>query len=345
MPRRSKKIHDELAALDEEVNRSDGNARRIHKAIPITIVMLVLIGFSTLTWHAYNQGILEGSEEAAPYLRPSSALKSPPENPGGLEVPYRKVHVLHQGDQEKIRRFSPPPEEPKEFINGKKLKGSIPTRPAIINQGNGQKKRSVNVKPNQHRTATEAFKQSLDLVKKGAPPAIVPPNKISDKAGTSAKSIKVSDASLIQNQKSPKAISKKSKNEGKKLSDQSSPQLGPIRLTPKKRGIKALTKKDMRLQKNIRPEKKKIHSGTEKFFVQLGAHRSKLLADRAWKVAKDKYPVLLGAKKLVVQRVKVPKKGLFFRVQSGPFNNSTAAKKLCSSLKSRKQGCFIVKRK
>ena len=28
-----------------------------------------------MTWYAYNQGILEGSEEAAPYLKPSGPLK------------------------------------------------------------------------------------------------------------------------------------------------------------------------------------------------------------------------------------------------------------------------------
>ena len=89
MARRSDKLREELAALDQDVIRDRGAARRIHKAIPAVGAFVAMVGFGAVTWYAYNQGILEGSEDAAPLLRPKGALKAQPSNPGGVYVPNR----------------------------------------------------------------------------------------------------------------------------------------------------------------------------------------------------------------------------------------------------------------
>ena len=78
-----------------------------------------MVGFGTVTWYAYNQGILEGSEKAAPYLRPKGALKTTPVNPGGFDVPNRDKYVFNtleqREDDRKVERLLPPPEEPKDL--------------------------------------------------------------------------------------------------------------------------------------------------------------------------------------------------------------------------------------
>ena len=91
MARRPDKLKEELAALDREVIEDRGTARRFQKAIPIVGAVVGMVGFGAVTWYAYNQGILEGSETAAPYLRPKGALKTPPENPGRFDLSL--IHI------------------------------------------------------------------------------------------------------------------------------------------------------------------------------------------------------------------------------------------------------------
>jgi len=109
MARRSDKLREELAALDQDVIRDRGAIRRMHKAIPAIGAFVAMAGFGTVTWYAYNQGILEGSEDAAPFLRPKGALKAPPPNPGGMDVPNRDKYVFNtleqREDDQKVERL------------------------------------------------------------------------------------------------------------------------------------------------------------------------------------------------------------------------------------------------
>ena len=118
MARRSDKLREELAALDKDVIRDRGATRRMHKAIPAIGAFVAIVGFGAVTWYAYNQGILEGSEDAAPFLRPKGALKVSPSNPGGLDVPNRDKYVFNtleqREDDQKVERLLPPAEQPKE---------------------------------------------------------------------------------------------------------------------------------------------------------------------------------------------------------------------------------------
>ena len=117
MALRADKLRQELAALDQEVGSAPSPGRQMHRVIPVTIAFVALFCFGGLTWYAYNQGILEGSEEAAPYLRPSGPLKIAPSSPGGVEVPNRDKFVYNRlenrSDDEKVERLLPPPEQPK----------------------------------------------------------------------------------------------------------------------------------------------------------------------------------------------------------------------------------------
>ena len=96
MARRAGKLREELAALDQEIGTAPPSGRQMHKAIPVAIAFLALFSFGGMTWYAYNQGILEGSEEAAPYLKPSGPLKIAPSSPGGVEVPNRDKFVYNR---------------------------------------------------------------------------------------------------------------------------------------------------------------------------------------------------------------------------------------------------------
>ena len=112
MARRADKLREELAALDQEIGTAPPSGRQMHKAIPVAIAFLTLFSFGGMTWYAYNQGILEGSET----LISEAALKVAPSSPGGVQVLNRDKFVYNQRDREddqKVERLLPPPEQPK----------------------------------------------------------------------------------------------------------------------------------------------------------------------------------------------------------------------------------------
>jgi len=355
MARRSDKLREELAALDQDVIRDRGATRRIHKAIPAVGAFVAMIGFGAVTWYAYNQGILEGSEDAAPLLRPKGALKAPPSNPGGVDVPNRDKYVFNtleqREDDQKVERLLPPAEQPKE-LPPEDSKPSVTTQLPKAEKPVAIEKPAVATSNEARpRTANEALKKALDLVQKDAPPTLPAPGSESEVA-----------------EKSPIA-------ETAQVAESQMPS-GPIRLTPGKKSpaatevkpapppppalktrtvrpsatkapvIPQLKKSAPKVVKpSSRPKRRPTPSTAKGYYIQLGALRSASAAERAWSGAKKKNPDILRGRKLSVERANVPEKGVYYRVQSGPFADSGAAKRLCDALKRRKQGCFVVRRK
>ncbi len=57
-----------------------------------------------------------------------------------------------------------------------------------------------------------------------------------------------------------------------------------------------------------------------------------------------KFPGDLGGLTANYERVDIPGKGVFFRVQAGPLRDRAAAQALCEKLSAQKQGCIVVAR-
>jgi cell division septation protein DedD len=77
--------------------------------------------------------------------------------------------------------------------------------------------------------------------------------------------------------------------------------------------------------------------------VQLGAMRSEDQAHQEWERLKHKNGDLLGALNETTVRADLGDKGVFFRIQAGPFADAAAANRLCDELKKRSFGCTIVR--
>ena len=76
-----------------------------------------LAGFVIAVWYAYNQGVVEGTETAAPLIRAAATqTKRRPDEPGGMEVPNRDKLIYDRLSPEageiRIERLLPPPETP-----------------------------------------------------------------------------------------------------------------------------------------------------------------------------------------------------------------------------------------
>ncbi len=78
--------------------------------------------------------------------------------------------------------------------------------------------------------------------------------------------------------------------------------------------------------------------------IQLGSFRSPNELVRKWKAIKKKYRTIFKGKALIVEKVNLGRKrGVFYRLQTGPFRSPTAAKALCIKIGRRKSGCIVVR--
>jgi cell division protein FtsN len=94
---------------DDEPRMSRG------KLIMAVLAVLIVIGFGTGIWYAYDQGVKKGVQLAPPIISAdTSPVKEKPENPGGMDIPHQDKQVfgvLKSGEpDEKVEKLMSPPE-------------------------------------------------------------------------------------------------------------------------------------------------------------------------------------------------------------------------------------------
>ena len=77
--------------------------------------------------------------------------------------------------------------------------------------------------------------------------------------------------------------------------------------------------------------------------IQLGAFRSTNDVKTQWQKIRARFPKELGAYSYMIQKADLGNKGVFYRLHVGPFSNKNQASALCKKLKTKNQGCFVVK--
>jgi hypothetical protein len=82
---------------------------------------------------------------------------------------------------------------------------------------------------------------------------------------------------------------------------------------------------------------------TGKYVVQVASQRSEADAQGSFRALQHKYPGMLGRYKVMVRRADLGDKGVFYRVQVGPFATAKQANEMCSSLKSAGGQCILQK--
>jgi hypothetical protein len=102
--------------------------------------------------------------------------------------------------------------------------------------------------------------------------------------------------------------------------------------------VKEAPKKEVKQEKPIETE---VSNG--KIYIQLGAYRDMAGAKKDWEKLKKKNPQLLGKLDMRTERVELPKKGVFYRLQAGKMTEARA-KDVCAALKKANTGgCIVVK--
>jgi hypothetical protein len=75
--------------------------------------------------------------------------------------------------------------------------------------------------------------------------------------------------------------------------------------------------------------------------VRLGSLRSSEAARAEWQRLKHDNPDLLGHLTAVAVRTDLGEKGIYYRIEAGPFAEAAAAEKLCGEMKRRNFGCIL----
>jgi cell division septation protein DedD len=82
---------------------------------------------------------------------------------------------------------------------------------------------------------------------------------------------------------------------------------------------------------------------TGKVQVRLGSLRSPEAARAEWNRLKEENPDLLGRLHAVAVRTDLGEKGIYYRIEAGPFPDAAAAERLCGELKRRNFGCLLAR--
>jgi cell division septation protein DedD len=83
------------------------------------------------------------------------------------------------------------------------------------------------------------------------------------------------------------------------------------------------------------------HDG--KVQVRLGSLRSPDAAREEWGRLKRENADLLGSLRAVAVRTDLGEKGIYYRIEAGPFADAAAAERLCGELKRRNRGCLLAR--
>ena len=75
--------------------------------------------------------------------------------------------------------------------------------------------------------------------------------------------------------------------------------------------------------------------------VQLASLKTEADANNAWKLLSNKYKDLLGPLSVHLEKADLGTKGVYYRVQAGPFSDRATARDICVKLKAKGQQCLV----
>jgi len=78
-------------------------------------------------------------------------------------------------------------------------------------------------------------------------------------------------------------------------------------------------------------------------WIQLGTFPNETEATTAWQNVSEKNADVLGNNKIKITKSDLGDKGIFYRLQSGPFESESTARDICKTMNEREQNCFFVK--
>lgn len=291
-------IEVELTAIDREAVTP--SAKSVIRLILVGIAFAALVAFAGVVWYAYNTGIREGSEFAAPVLKPKGPSKTAPQSPGGENVPHRNKKVYSLIDKSPIsnsvERFAPPPENP---LPHPSTNASFDDPPAL---------------PAPSLKAPSAPPTAMNP----PPPSITVKRRIAERVPVAPTTPKT------ETPKTPAPIATT-------VTENTAPT--PTKLKPAPKPVVPLKTQVATVLK----------LSTGAYLIQIASLKSAESARRAWDQYLKRHKGLFVGLKLFVRTKSIKGRGVFHRVQVGPFANQAQARAKCTVLRTNKIPCLVIR--
>lgn len=315
-------LHD--AFDDDQEDEEPGGA--VAGAVSKVLAAVVVSGvFAAAILYAYSWSVNDQGprDENLPVVEAEPGPeKVKPEDPGGMDVPYQDQLVLNQnaGDGE-VEQLLPPPEEPRTAETGSAAAGK--DRDATA--GSSQTDRTGNAdgtqaadhaapEPGEQVASTEPSRTPEETAETDAGTRTAEPDQDQATSGETGGDESETDSDTV-------VTGETGAEETRDTADTSDTAARTDRTGD---GASA--------------------SGGGTYLVQLAAFQNRDNAEKAWQRIQDKHKNVLGNQKLQLQRKRIPDKGIFWRVRTGPFPNRATADDLCGQLKDRGQPCLVMER-
>ena len=303
------------------------------------LLLIMLLGTLLIgagVWYAYNQGVLKGSEAAAPTLQATGPIKSAPDAPGGLPIPDPVPQIYSQldgqldgqEDPDQIEALLPAPEDPMRPLLGTlERQGerapagdagelSSPDLPSIVNPPPlSPDDIAVEAERIDQTRVPAAFGSQLEPEAITDPQPAAPDNAAVSQNGAAPQP----DDSLPAPRVAPEA------QQQQQVAQQQA-SLSPVPQNP--------TPQNPALQNPV--------GGPNPWRIQLAALKSQQEAESFWRAQQALHPDLLQRLTLGIEPVQVNGKP-YFRVRVGPLPDEGAAINLCANIRARGQDCFLIR--
>lgn len=333
----------------------------IKKAWQVIFGLTAAAGFCWLAWAAYNAGSQASNPEDVPLIKASDEpFRVRPDEPGGMPIPHRDKQVFEalrgKDDEPHAVKPAPLPEQPQT----PEVATAAPVQPAedIARQREqllAQKehptknveelvspavvpaepvKPVVVAKPEPIKPvepAPMAAAKPEPVVKTEAPkPIAAAPVAPKETATTTVVKEAAPTPAVTARQEAvpaPKAVS----GGAATSHTQTKTVAGPFAVTSTFDKVSVVEEKA--------PAVPRASGGGGNKRAQLAALKSEAEANAMWSRIQGKYPSFTSGKSLHVERADIPGKGVFYRLQVGPFSDSAEVKQFCQSIG--QSGCLV----
>lgn len=294
--------------LDFDDDEEEGTLLRWASAL---FVLAALGGFVALAWYAYKSGVQQVSEDDIPYVSTESGpVKEKPEEPGGWRFEHQDKSVYNQ------------------LAAGEKADG----RPVA------ERLMPAPEEPVERAQVEQILPQ--DFTREEVKSEVVDTPIPATREGGSAESLIVSAG--------PEPVAEEEKPAYVPVAPVVTEEK-PVPAAP----VAEEKKTEPKPSPTPAPAPKPVAApapaasasvGNVQYMAQLGAFSSHEDAQAAWRKIDADHGSMFPTKEHRVQRADLGAKGVFHRLQLGPFSSETAARKVCEYLQQNNQGCFVVKR-
>jgi len=325
-------LHDAFDDDHEDEEPGGAVAGAISKVLAAVVVGGVFVAaiLYAYSWSMNQQG--EPDEDLPVVKAEPGPEKVKPKDPGGMDVPYQDQLVLNQGSGETgdVEQLLPPPEEPKAAETG-----SAAT-------ANNDGARTGPTDTDGARASDGTATSGNGAGEPGDQVASTAPSRTPEDTADPESGARTAEPAAPEPQGEPARDDATAGDPG----DQASESEPDTVITGETAGDDPADASDGRdtAARTDRADGASSASGGGTFLIQLAAFQNRGNAEKAWQRIQDKHRNVLGNQKLQLQRKRIPDKGIFWRVRTGPFPNRATADDLCGQLKDRGQPCLVMER-